>query len=164
MTTWGLVKSRMTGTALEFYSAVSGDTLLTIDGSADTVAVGSGAQLITTGPRIGFNTLTDVDAQNNTLTAAQILAGLVVHTSVTAGGTVTADTGANIKAAIPDLNTVGRYIDVMYINDGDQTLTLATASGVAIGDTGQTIAADESALLRVICTGDGTYTIYSVGA
>lgn len=107
---------------------------------------------------------TDVDAQNNTLSAAQIAGGLVTHTSVSAGGTVTLDTGANIGAGIPDLNVAGRYMDILYINDGTQVLTFASDTGATVADTGQTIAADEAALIRVLCTDTDTFTVYLVGA
>lgn len=150
---------------LAFVSKVSGDTIFTIAGDVDELQVGSGAALVAAGPRFGVTTVTDVDAQNNTLTAAQMLAGTVVHTSVTGGGTVTLDTGANIKAAIPQLNTAGRYLDMLYINDGNQTLTLANAaSGTTVGNVAQTIATNEAAVLRFVCTADATYVCYIVGA
>ena len=112
-------------------------------------------------------TLTDVDAQNNTLTVAQIVAGVVVHTSVTGGGTVTTDTATNIVAGSSSIGTLtadGDSIDMLYVNDGDQTLTLAGGTDVTIGDTGNTILINESALLRFTRVTATTVTCHIVGA
>lgn len=112
-------------------------------------------------------TPTDVDAQHNTLTVAQIVAGIVVHTSVTGGGTVTTDTAANIVAGdsgVGALASDGQVIRCYYINDGDQTLTFAGGDSVTIADTGQTIGNNESAVLLFRRTGAGTVTMYTLGA
>lgn len=112
-------------------------------------------------------TPTDVDAQNNTLSAAQIAGGLVVHTSVSAGGTVTTATAAQIIAGVGGVGKLkhnGASIAVYYINDGDQTLTFQGGDNVTIADTGQTIATNESALIifrRVTAT---TVVCYILGA
>jgi len=78
--------------------------------------------------RLGQLTRVDIDAQNGTITAANMKSGLIVHTSVTGAGTITLDTGANIDAAFPGL-AVGDTIEVHYVNDGTQTVTLTGASG-----------------------------------
>lgn len=164
-TTVANVGSRFVDGKLEFFSKVSGDTLATLDPDNDLLTLGSGGALVVGGPFIRAQTVTDIDAQNGTLTAAMIRGGIVVHTSVTGGGTLTTDTGALIAAGIPELNVAGRSIDVLVINDGDQTVTLAAgASGVTLADAGQTIATNESVLLRVLCTADATFTVYTVGA
>lgn len=111
--------------------------------------------------------VTDVDAQNNTLSVAQIAGGIVVHTSVTAGGTVTTDTAANIIAGSSGIGVMdanGQCISCHYINDGTQVLTLAGDTGVTIADTGQTIAADEAALLVFRRVSGTTVTCYILGA
>jgi hypothetical protein len=110
-----------------------------------------------------YLTITDVDAQDNTLSAAQIAGGIVVHTSVTAGGTVTLDTAANIIAAFPGIG-VGDSVKCYYINDGTEILTLAPATGTTIFDAGQTIAANEAAVLLILVTSSTTVTIFSIGA
>ena len=110
-----------------------------------------------------YLTITDVDAQDNTLSAAQIAGGIVVHTSVTAGGTVTLDTVANIIAAFPGIG-VGDSVKCYYINDGTEELTLAIATGTTIFDAGQTITANEAAILLVLVTSSTTVTVYSIGA
>lgn len=105
----------------------------------------------------------DVDATNNTLTVAQINSGIVVHTSVTGGGTVTTDTAANIIAT-GALTQNGQCLKCYYINDGDQTLTLAGGDSVTIADTGQTIATNESALLLFRRASATTVVCYVLGA
>jgi hypothetical protein len=81
-----------------------------------------------------------------TLAAADILAGINVHTSVTGGGTVTVDTAANIIAGVP-LEKDNECITSYYINDGDQTATFAVASGTTIADVGNTVLTNEAAVL-----------------
>lgn len=71
----------------------------------------------------------DVDAQNATLLAATLLAGLLVHTSVTGAGTLTVDTATNLDAAFPEW-AIGETRTCHYVNDGNQTVTLTGATGV----------------------------------
>ncbi len=91
-------------------------------------------------------TVVDDDTQNFTLAAADILAGINVHTSTSGAGTVTVDTGANIIAGIP-LTHNGQCVVSYFINDGSQTVTFAVASGTTISDTGNTVLINESKLL-----------------
>jgi len=91
-------------------------------------------------------TAVDDDSQNMTLAAADILAGINVHTSATGGGTVTVDTAANIIANVP-LEKDNECITSYYINDGDQTATFAVATGTTIADVGNTVLTNESAVL-----------------
>lgn len=110
---------------------------------------------------------TDVDAQNNTLTVAQIAGGIVVHTSVTGAGTVTTDTAANIIAGASGVGALeqdGETVQCYYVNDGSQTLTFSGGTGVTVADTGQTIAADESAILLFRRASATTVTLYIFGA
>ncbi len=139
---------RATTTALTIPAAVtSGLTVvaggLTIDADGVTVTAGG----IYAAGRIG-ETLTVVDdnSQNMTLAAADIVAGINVHTSATGPGTVTVDTAANIIAGVP-LTANGQCIVSYYINDGDQTVTFAVAAGTTIADTGNTVLINESAVL-----------------
>lgn len=141
-------------------------------GSTDTLVayslkIGAGGLTSITGRVAEILTAVDVDAQNNTLTAAQVDSGIVVHTSVTGAGTVTTDTAANIIAGtsgVGALTADGQCITCWYINDGTQTLTFAGGTSVTIADTGQTIAADESALLLFRRASSTTVTMYQIGA
>jgi len=85
-----------------------------------------------------FVTRVDADEQNTTLTAAIFASGLLVHTSVTGGGTLTLDTGANLDSAFPDWQ-IGETRWCYYQNDGNQTVTLTGATGT-VRVSAQTIA------------------------
>ena len=103
-------------------------------------------------------TVTNVDARHNTLSAAQIKAGIVVHTSVTGAGNVTLDTAANIISGVP-LDADDETVKVYYVNDGNRTLTLVAASGTTIADTGNTILEDEAMVLLVRRTSSTAVTV-----
>jgi len=91
-------------------------------------------------------TVTDDDSRHMTLAAEDIKGGINVHTSVTGGGTVTADTAANIIAKVP-LTEDGQCIVSYYVNDGNQTATFAVASGTTITNVANTVATNEAATL-----------------
>ena len=158
----------------------NGNTVFYVDRSTGYVRIGTGSgapssglesQIVfsSLGLRVGASriieklTNTDVDAQNNTLTAAQILAGIITHTSVTGGGTVTTDTALLIIAGC-GLTANGDSIRCLYVNDGDQTLTLAGGTDVTISDTGQTIATNEAAYLQFVRLTSTTVLCVVVGA
>jgi hypothetical protein len=131
------------------------------------VTVTAGGLLVTAGRIREVLTPADVDTQDNTLTVAQIVGGIVVHTSTTGGGTVTTDTAVNIIAGaggVGALTADGQTITCYYINDGDQTLTLAGGNDVTFADVVQTIAANESALVLFRRVTSSTVTAYIVGA
>jgi hypothetical protein len=68
-------------------------------------------------------TRVDADEQNTVVTVAIIKSGLLVHTSVTGGGTLTLPTAELMLAGFPDME-IGEVITFEYLNDGDQTVTL----------------------------------------
>lgn len=146
---------------LEFFSrSLSGATIMTLRADTGVVEFPAGGGIS------DLITKTDLDAQNGTITAAAIAGKLLVHTSTTGGGTLTFDTAANIIAAIPSLATLGASWKFTIINDGDQTVTLANDAGpsVTISDTGQTIAANEGAVIMLVNTGAGALAAHVVGA
>jgi hypothetical protein len=103
-----------------------------IDGVLTFLKRGTNAKVVSIN-QLGFGrfvTREDQDAQNATLLAAQLAKGLLVHTSVTGGGTLTVDTASNLVAAFPEWQ-IGETRECYYQNDGDQTVTLT-------GDTGTT--------------------------
>ena len=107
---------------------------------------------------------TNVDATDNTaVTAAQINGGLVVHTSVTSGGTVTFAAAAGIISDC-GLDTDGQCIKLYYINDGDQELTLANSSDgtTTVADTGNTILENEAAVLLIRRTSATACKVFSL--
>lgn len=144
---------------------ITGNLEVTGTVTSDDVLSAAAGLLVPAGRIREVMTPTDVDAQDNTLSAAQILGGVVVHTSATAGGTVTLDTAANIVAGIP-LDADGQCVACWYINDGNQTLTFANDGGstAVVADTGQTIATNESALLLFRRVNATSVVMYMVGA
>ena len=125
--------------------------------------VGNAAVTTRSGRNTEILTVVDDDSQNMTLAAADILAGINVHTSTTSGGTVTTDTAANIIANVP-LGKDNESITSYYINDGDQTATFAAGTGVTIADTGNTVLTNEAAVLVWRRTSSTAVTLYIVSS
>jgi len=146
---------------------------LTVTAGGATVTAGgltvtAGGLLVTSGRIREVMTPTEVNAQNYSFVVAAIAGGIVVHTSATGAGTVTLDTAAHIIAGsngVGALTANGQTIACWYINDGDQTLTFANnGDGKAtVADTGQTLAANESALLLFRRTAADAVLMYMVG-
>lgn len=103
-------------------------------------------------------TRVDVDAQNATLPAATLLAGFLVHTSVTGAGTLTVDTAANLDAAFPEWQ-IDERMSCHYLNDGTQTVTLTGASGVT-ALSAQTIATLMGRSIVFLKTAASTYSVW----
>ena len=108
--------------------------------------VGDAAVTTRSGRNTEILTAVDDDTQSFTLAAADILAGINVHTTTSGGGTVTVDTAANIIANVP-LEKDNECITSYYINDGNQTCTFAVATGTTIANVANTIATNEAAIL-----------------
>lgn len=67
-----------------------------------------------------------------TITAAQMIGGLVFHDG-TGAATDTTDTAANIVAAMPGAAVgQGFYFDLVNIADGAETITVAAGTGVTL--------------------------------
>lgn len=106
-------------------------------------------------------TSTVIDAQNGTPTIAQLLGGIIRHNSKTGGGTLTTPTGAEISAGIADV-AVGYTFDCLYVNYGNQTVTItAGASGVTVTGTAA-ITTGKNALMRFVNTAANTWIVYPV--
>jgi|TARA_R110002110_G_scaffold177420_2_gene381911 hypothetical protein len=103
-------------------------------------------------------TLENVDAQNLTVTAARFLKGLIVHTSVTGGGTATLDTGPNLIAGL-GLTVVGQAMKCTYVNDGDQTVTFAVATGTTLTNVANTVLTNASCTLICRMTAAATVDV-----
>lgn len=131
------------------------------------VTIAAGGLIVSAGRVREVLTPADLDAQSGTLTAAQIVGGILVHTSVTGAGTLTTDTATAIIAGdggVGDLTANGQCITCLVINDGTQTVTVAGGTDVTIADAGQTIGADEAAVLIFRRTSATAVTCYIVGA
>jgi hypothetical protein len=101
----------------------------------------------------------DQDAQNATLLAAQMVKGLLVHTSTTGGGTLTTDTATNLDAAFPEWQ-IGETMECHYQNDGNQTVTLTGDTGVT-RVSAQTIATLQGRLIVFLKTAASTYIVWA---
>jgi len=73
----------------------------------------------------------DIDAINGTLSASDINGGIVVHTSTTAGGTLTTDTAVNIISTC-NLSEANDTVKCYVVNDGDQLVDFAAGTDVTI--------------------------------
>ena len=109
-------------------------------------------------------TVTDVNARHNTLSAAQIKAGIVIHTSQTSGGTVTMDTASNIISGVP-LTKDNQAVKCYYINDGNQDLTFANDAGntTQVHDTGAILMSDEGVTLLFVRESNSAVRMYTLG-
>jgi hypothetical protein len=151
-------------TTLSGANTLSGAT--TISGAATL----SGATTISGQPVLGTTakkvalygtTSTTIDAQNGTPTIAQLLGGIILHNSKTGAGTLTTPTGAEISAGITGV-AVGYTFDCLYVNYGNQTVTItAGASGVTVTGTAA-ITTAKNALMRFVNTAANTWVVYPV--
>jgi len=121
--------------------------------------VGDAAVTTRSGRTTEILTAVDDDSRHMTLAAADILAGINVHTSVTGGGTVTTDTAANIIANVP-LGKNNESITSYYINDGNQTATFAAGTGVTLANAANTVLTNEAAVLIWRRTSSTAVTLY----
>lgn len=100
-----------------------------------------------------------------TLTAAQIVGGMLVANPGTSAATYTLPTGAQIDAAVPNA-TVGSTFDLALINIGTTSgaVTLAVSTGVTDGGNAVTaVAVTTSALFRFRKVADNTFVAYRIG-
>jgi len=107
----------------------------------------------------GNITVTAVATQDHTLTAAHFLTGIVLHTSVTGAGSITFDTAANLISTL-ELESDNEVATCLYVNDGNQNVTLN--GGTPVGVTyvnNPTIAAEGSATLVVRRTSSTTVDV-----
>ena len=99
-----------------------------------------------------------------TLTAAQIVGGMLVANPSTSAATYTLPTAALIEAAVPNA-TVGSTFDLSLVNIGTSSgaVTLATATGLTDGGNAFTATAvTSSAMFRFRKTADNAYTVYKI--
>ena len=110
----------------------------------------------------GNITQVDVDTQSHTLTASEFRSGIVVHTSETGAGEITFDTGTALCTTL-ELQSDNQVATCLYINDGDQDVTLngGTPAGVTYVNN-PTIAAGSAATLVVRRTAANTVSVYII--
>ena len=148
------------------FNDLAGDYVSLSDANAQSIASAvtvTGAATFTASPTFNGRVkekleLEDVDAQNLTITAARFLKGIVRHTSVTGAGTATMDTGPNFIAGL-GLSAVGESMKCTYINDGNQTVTFAVASGCTLSNVGNTVLTNASCTLICRMTAAATVDV-----
>ena len=129
--------------ALKFVRRSDGAAIFTINAS---------------GPGRGGMAVVDIDAQNGDITTAAMKTGLIVHSSTTAGGTITSPDATTIDAAFPDWE-IGEERTMEYLNDGNQTVTLTGATGVT-RLSAQTIATLQGRTFHWLKTATSTYILW----
>ena len=134
---------------------------MTIDAAGSgTIEVGTTSTgLVLLGENVTLGGITDVDAQNATPTIAQILGGIIKHTSVTGAGTVTVPTGTAMSAGVSGV-AVGTVVKWLYHNDGNQTATITAAADHTL--VGGTAAVTTGKHMNIVstCTAANTWVTY----
>ena len=123
--------------------------------------VGAGNRAETT---LGYAAAPQTATATATLTAAQIVGGMLVANPSTSAATYTLPTAALIDAAVPNA-TVGSTFDLNLVNIGTSSgaVTLATATGLTDGGNAFTATAvTSSAMFRFRKTADNAYTVYKI--
>lgn len=112
---------------------------------------------------LGASSAPQVATDTATLTAAQIVNGMLVATP-TANATLTLPTAALIDAAIPNAR-IGSTFDLALVNAAAATYTAALALSTGVTNGGNAVislAATTSALFRFRKTGEGAYVVYKI--
>jgi hypothetical protein len=100
-----------------------------------------------------------------TLTAAQILGGMLVANPSTSAATYTLPTAVAIDNALPNA-TAGNTFDLAIVNIGTSSGTVTLSLGTGITDGGNALVAlavTSSGLFRFRKTADGAYVVYRIG-
>lgn len=124
--------------------------------STGQVSIGRGS----VGPVVQSSTIASLGTtQNSTPTAAQIIGGVVTQTGATGAGTVTLPTGTQLSTAITGV-AVGDTFQTVFANlGGGQTLTITGATGSTVIGTAA-IGSAKNALLDFVNTGANTWNVY----
>ena len=132
----------------------------TVDIAGAVTAVGlSASGLVKTTNPVNQNTVTVIDAQNATLTIAQLLGGLITHNSKTGGGQVDLPTGANMSAGISGV-AVGSTVKWLYYNYGNQTATITAANAHTIVGGTAAVTTGKHVLATSYCSAAGTWVTF----
>jgi hypothetical protein len=110
---------------------------------------------------------TDSTASAITLTAAQILGGLILRDPNGAGRSDVFPTAALLVAAIPGAQVGTSFeVDIRNTADAAETITMTAGTGVTISGTA-TIAQNNTKRFRIrltnVTAGSEAYTAYSIG-
>ena len=134
--------------------------------TAASLAITTSGLLVSAGRIRESMEVANIDTQSGTLTVERIHKGLVVHTSVTGAGTITSDTAANIIAGhggLAPLTADNQTISCFYVNDGNQNVTFADATGVTLATTTITVPANGSCRIIYQRTGAAAVKMFMIG-
>ena len=114
---------------------------------------------------MGYMAAPQTATSTATLTAAQVVNGMLVANPSTSAATYTLPTAALIDAAVPNA-TVGSTFDLAIVNIGTSsgTVTLSvTSTNITDGGNALTaVAVTSSAIFRFRKTAEGAYTVYRI--
>ena len=134
---------------------------MALPNGAGGVQIGSGNRAETI---MYFGSAPQTATATATLTAAQVVGGMLLANPSTSAATYTLPTAAQIDAAVPNA-TVGSTFDLSIINIGTSSGTVTLSMGTGITDGGNAavaIAITSSAVFRFRKTAEGAYTVYKI--
>jgi len=125
--------------------------------------VGAGNRAETT---MGYAAAPQTATATATLSAAQLIGGILVANPSTSAATYTMPAASTLDNALPNA-TVGSTFDLSIVNIGTSSgaVTLSMGSGTGFTDGGNAVVAvaiTSSALFRFWKTADGAYTVYKI--
>lgn len=103
---------------------------------------------------------TNAAAGNQTITTAMIMGGVARFTGAAGAVTYTTDTGANLAAAMPDMDIGDSYV-FSVVNTAAQAATIAGGTGVT-AIAGNLVVNATSKLFALVKTGAATFDLYSI--
>jgi hypothetical protein len=109
------------------YNGLKTETATSLSGPVSVTGALTASGLVKVTNPVKQQAITNIDAQSASPTIAQILGGVIVHTSVTGAGTATVPTGTAMSAGISGV-AVGSTVEWIYYNDGNQTVTITPAA------------------------------------
>lgn len=134
---------------------------MALPNGAGGVQIGSGNRAETI---MSFGSAPQTATATATLTAAQVVGGMLLANPSTSAATYTLPTAAQIDAAVPNA-TVGSTFDLSIINIGTSSGTVTLSMGTGVTDGGNAavaIAITSSAVFRFRKTAEGAYTVYKI--
>ena len=134
---------------------------MALPNGAGGVQIGSGNRNETI---MSFGAAPQTATSTATLTAAQVVGGMLLANPSTSAATYTLPTAAQIDAAVPNA-TVGSTFDLSIINIGTSSGTVTLSMGTGVTDGGNAavaVAITSSAVFRFRKTAEGAYTVYKI--
>ena len=115
--------------------------------------------------RLVYSAAPQTATSTATLTAAQIIGGILVANPSTSAATYTLPAATGIDNAVPNA-IVGSTFDLSIVNIGTSAGTVTLSMGTGVTDGGNAavaVAITSSALFRFRKTGNGAWSVYKIG-